>query len=279
MFFVMKSAVTPILGKSSSIGMKLVKILDCDNVHSVNSDTLISRDSHVNRLGDPILSQYLDVFNGLGELPGEYTIQIRPNSVPIVNPPRRLPVSLRNVVKTELDMMVDKQIIAPVTEPTPWVSSMVVAQKKDGRVRICLDPQHLNKVIMRSHYPLPTIEEVTTRLTNAKVFSVLDAKTGFWQVKLTDASSYLTTFNTPFGRYRWKRMPFGISSAPEVWQQKMNELVEGLSGVEVIADDFLICGFGANLKDATVNHDINLQQFLQRAKERGLKLNREKVKL
>ena len=132
---------------------------------------------------------------------------------------------------------------------------------------------------MRSHYPLPTIEEVTTRLTNAKVFSVLDAKTGFWQVKLTDASSYLTIFNTPFGHYWWRRMPFGISSAPEVWQQKMNELVEGLSGVEVIADDFLICGFGANLKDATVNHDINLQQFLKRAKERGLKLNCEKVKL
>ena len=63
---------------------------------------------------------------------------------------------------------------------------------------------------MRSHYPLPTIEEVTTRLTNAKAFSVLDAKTGFWQVKLTEASSYLTTFNTPFGRYRWKRMPFGV---------------------------------------------------------------------
>ena len=114
----MKSAVTPILGKSSSIGMKLVKILDCDNVHLVNSDTPKSR------LSDPILSQYDDVFSGLGELPGEYTIQIRPNSVPIVNPPRRLPVSLRNVVKAELDMMVDKQIIAPVTEPTPWVSSM-----------------------------------------------------------------------------------------------------------------------------------------------------------
>jgi len=73
---------------------------------------------------------------------------------------------------------------------------MVVAQKKDGRVRICLDPKHLNRSIMRCHYLLSTIEEVTTRLTNAKVFSVLDAKTGFWQVKLTEASSFLTTFNT-----------------------------------------------------------------------------------
>ena len=277
-FFVMKSAVTPILGKNSSIGMKLVQILDCDNIHSVNTQTEGPRNPP-EVLSDPILCQYCDVFKGLGEIPGEYSIQVKPDTVPVVNPPRRLPVSLRNVVKTELDLMVDKEIIAPVTEPTPWVSSMVVAQKKDGKVRICLDPKHLNNAIMRSHYPLPIIEEVTTRLTKAKVFSVLDAKTGFWQVRLSEASSYLTTFNTPFGRYRWKRMPFGISSAPEVWQQKMNELVEGLSGVEVIADDFLICGCGANTREATVNHDINLQQFLQRAKERGLILNREKVKL
>ena len=217
-FFIMKSSVMPILGKDSSVGIKLVQILDCDDIHSISSDAPNSRSSQ--SLSDPILQQYHDVFSGLGELPGEYTIQTKANSVPVINPPRRLPVSLRNVVKAELDMMVDKEIIAQVTEPTPWVSSMVVAQKKDGRVRICLDPQHLNRAIMRCHYPLPTIEEVTTRLTNAKVFSVLDAKTGFWQVKLAEVSSYLTTFNTPFGRYRWKRMPFGISSAPEVWQQK-----------------------------------------------------------
>jgi len=171
--------------------------------------------------------------------------------------------------------MVTKQIISPVTEPTPWVSSMVVAQKKDGKVHICL---HLNKAIMRSHYPLPTIEEVTTRLANVKYFSVLDAKTGFWQVQITEQFSYLT-FNTPFGRYWWNRMPFGISSAPEVWQQKMHEIVEGLSGVEVIADDFLICGFGATKEQAIANHDFNLRLFLDRARKRGLKLNREKIKL
>ena len=73
-------------------------------------------------------------------------------------------------------------------------------------------------------------------------------------------------------------MPFGISSAPEVWQQKMNEVVEGLSGVEVIADDFLICGFGASKEEATANHNSNLHSFLDRARERGLKLNPEKVK-
>ena len=132
---------------------------------------------------------------------------------------------------------------------------------------------------MRSHYPLPTIEEVTTRLTNAKLFTVLDAKSGFWQVELDEPSSYLTTFNTPFGRYWWKRIPFGINSAPEVWQQRMNQLIEGLSGVEVIADDFLICGFGESAEEAQASHDANLCSFLDRAREKGLKLNLEKVKL
>ena len=276
-FFIMKSQVTPILGKSTCIGMKLIKILDCDTIHSFKEATLAYSTEQLK--SDPILSKFADIFEGLGELPGEYKIQLKPDAIPIVNPPRRLPVALRSVVKMELDTMVSKEIITPVTEPTPWVSSMVVTQKKNGKIRICLDPQHLNKAMMRCHYPLPTIEEVATRLTNAKVFSVLDAKSGFWQVKLEEAASYLTTFNTPFGRFRWRRMPFGISSAPEVWQQRMNELVEGLKGVEVIADDFLICGFGATKEEAIMSHDDNLCCFLERARKRSLKLNPDKVRL
>ena len=269
-FYVVKSKVVPILGKDACVGMGLVKILDCDSINMVKEASI---------LGDSVLKQYADVFDGLGELPGEYTLRLHPDIAPVVHPPRKLPVALREIVKTELDAMTVKGIITPVTEPTKWVSSMVVVQKKNGKVRICLDPRNLNQAIMRSHYPLPTIEEVATRLTNAKVFSVLDAKTGFWQVKLDEASSYLTTFNTPFGRYRWKRMPFGINSAPEVWQQRMNEIAEGLKGVEVIADDFLVCGFGDTKEDALANHDSNLCCFLHRARSRGLRLNLEKVKL
>ena len=90
-------------------------------------------------------------------------------------------------------------ILAPVSEPTRWVLSMVVVEKKNNKIRICYDPGDLNRAIMRSHYPLPTIEQVAAHLNKAKVFTVLDAKTGFWQVKLDQQSSYLTTFNTPFG--------------------------------------------------------------------------------
>ena len=120
---------------------------------------------------------------------------------------------------------------------------------------------------------------VTNQIIKAKVFSVLDAKSGFWQVKLLESSSYYTTFNTLFGRFRWLRMPFGISSAPEVWQRKMNEAIEGLCGVEVIADDFLVCGFGDTILEAIKDHDQNLTAFLQRCRKLNLTLNPQKVKL
>ena len=116
--------------------------------------------------------------------------------------------------------------MAPVTEPTPWISSMVAVPKSDGRLRICLDPKDLNQAIQREYYPLPTIEEIATRLYGAKVFTVLDVRNGFWHIPLDDESSLLTTFNAPFGRYRWRRMLFGISSAPEVFQRRMQRCEE-----------------------------------------------------
>ena len=182
-------------------------------------------------------------------------------------------MALRDKLKAELDKLTDLSIITPVTTPTPWVSSMVAAAKPNGKIRLCLDPKDLNKAIQREHYPLPTIEEVATRLHGAKLFTKLDVRNGFWHVALDDKSSYLTTFNTPFGRYRWLRMPFGIRSAPEVFQRRMHELVEGMDNIEVVADDFVIIGYGETMQEAARDHDTTLISFLKRCKERGLKLN------
>ena len=164
-------------------------------------------------------------------------------------------------------------------KPTPWISSLVIDPKKNGTLRLCLDPKDLNKAILRENYPLPTIEDVATRLHGAKVFSILDVSCGFWHVELDEASSHITTFHTPFGRYRWKRMPFGISSAPEVFQRRMHELIEDLHGVEVIADDFMVVGFGDNEEQATKSHDTNLESFMKRCEEKGIHLNAEKAQL
>ena len=122
------------------------------------------------------------------------------------------------------------------------VSSLVLVNKPN-KLRICIDPQDLNKALQRAHYPLPTIEEVATRLSKARVFSGLDAKNGFWQVQLDSESSYLTTFNTPFGRYCWLRLPFGIKTAPEEYQRRIHESLQNLiNGIEDIVDDILCVG-------------------------------------
>ena len=101
---------------------------------------------------------------------------------------------------------------------------------------------------------MPTIQNTATRLNGAKVFSVLDAKSGFWHFKLEEDSKHLATFHTPFKRYRWFSMPFGISSASQVFQHHIHELNEGLRGTEVIGDDFTTGSFGDTLEEALHNH-------------------------
>ena len=112
----------------------------------------------------PVLGEYTDVFEGLGCLAGNYRIEIDPTVKPVVHPPRRVPCALREDVKDELTRMVGDGIMAPATEPTLWVSSMIAVKKKNNKLRICLDPRDLNKAIQRSHHPLPTLEDVATRL-------------------------------------------------------------------------------------------------------------------
>ena len=175
--------------------------------------------------------------------------------------------------------MVKAEIIRPVSTPTSWISSLVIVAKANGKLRLCIDPKDLNTAIRREIYHLPTIEEIATRLKGAKYFTVLDVRSGFWHVKLSESSSQLTTFNTPKGRYQWLRMPFGISSAPEVFQRRMHEIIEGLVGVEVVADDFCVVGFGDTLREAAANHDRNLLDFLERCKEKGLRLSADKFQL
>ena len=134
-------------------------------------------------------------------------LQTNPEVAPVQHTPRKMPVALKKEIKAKLDEMEKRGIITPVTEPTDWISSMVVV-KKGTKLRICLSPSDLNKALKRSHYPMPTIEEILPKLHNAKVFSVLDAADGYNQCRLDKGSSYLTTFWTPFQRYRWLRMPF-----------------------------------------------------------------------
>ena len=165
-------------------------------------------------------------YAGLGCLPGEYHMEIDDTVKPVQHQPRRVAVALKPELQKKIDELERKGVLAKVTTPTDWISSTVVVRKPSGKLRICLDPHDLNRALKRPHYPMPAVEEILPHLSNEKVFSILDAKDGFWQVKLDEESSYLTTFWTPFGRYCWPRMPFGISTAPEEFQRRQHELFE-----------------------------------------------------
>ena len=145
----------------------------------------------------------------------DYNIVLKKDALPVIHPPRRVPLALQEKLRKTLNDLVNKKVITPVVTPTDWVSSLVITEKKNKELRLYLDPKDLNKSIKRSHYPLPTFEEIVPDLKEAKVFSTFDARNGFWQIKLSEKSSHYTTFNTPFGRYRWLRLPFGVCSASE----------------------------------------------------------------
>lgn len=157
-----------------------------------------------------VLKAFPDVFNGdIGTLPGSVRLTIKPDAEPVLRPPKRLPVELRDQVKQELDRLVGVGVLAPVDEPTDWVNQMAIATKRDGSLRICIDPRSLNLALKREHYQLPVLDDILPDLAKAKVFSKVDLSHGYWHCTLEEESSLLTTFSTPFGRYRWRRLPFG----------------------------------------------------------------------
>ncbi|CAB3997530.1 RNA-directed DNA polymerase from transposon BS, partial [Paramuricea clavata] len=154
---------------------------------------------------------YQDVFEDLGTLGPALHLEVDPEMSPVQLPPRKIPESLKQPLREHLDELVKLEVIERVDYPTDWVSAIVVAPKPNGKIRLCLDPRPLNKALKRCHHPIPTIDDVLPELSNAKVFTKVDCSNGYWQVELDEESSLLTTFNTPFGRFKWQRMPFGIS--------------------------------------------------------------------
>ena len=141
------------------------------NFHLKTDETLKSEltDSTPRPTGDPqarakILSEFNDVFQGIGCLEGTYKINIDSSAQPVVHPPRRIPINLHDQLKCELDSLVDQGIISPVTYPTDWVNSCVCVTKNNGSIRLCIDPRDLNRAVKRPHYVTPTLEDVLSRL-------------------------------------------------------------------------------------------------------------------
>jgi len=262
-FVVVEGDRTPLIGHSAAEQMKLIEVRE-ENLKRV---------LHV-KVSDSIIANFEDVFDGkLGNIPGTVTLRTNPDSVPVIMPASRTPVAIRPKLKVELDEMVTQGIIAPVNELTPWVSQLVITQKKDGNLRLCIHPMHLNKALQRELFTLPILEDVLHELGQSRIFSKADLASGFWHIQLDEPSSLLTTFQTCFGRYRWLRLPFGTSVSSEIFAKKLLEALDGLPGVICIADDIVIHA------KTEQEHDSYLEQFLTRCRETGIKLNKGKFEL
>ena len=143
--------------------------------------------------------------------------------------------------------------------------------KINGRVRICGDFVQLNRAVQREVYQMPSTEETLAKLAGAKIVTKLDANSGFWQRKLSGSCKLLTTFITPWGRYCFRRLPFGISSAPEHLQKVMSRILDGLPGQVCQVDYILIFG------ETQEQHDHRLADVLERLQKANVTLN-EKTK-
>ena len=165
-----------------------------------------------------LLCQYKDCFEGIGCFKGEFHITLDPEVPPVIHPPRRVPEALREPLKKELESLVQQGIITTVDEPTDWVNLLVCVTKSNGTLRLCLDPKDLNHAIKRPHHRTPTLDDILPKLSGAKYFSIVDARSGYWNIKLDHESSLYTTFNSPHGRYRFLRLPFGLICAQDIFQ-------------------------------------------------------------
>ena len=261
-FYIVEADNRTVLSLETCKQLNLIKVM-----HSLKSDNLVSGCST-----EQIKENFNKVFQGLGKLDECYRMKLDPQAVPVAQVPRKIPAMLRGKLKQELDRMEKEQVIVKVDEPTDWVHNPVIVEKPNGKLRVCLDPRELNKYLKREQYQLPTWEEISSRLHGARFFSILDANQGYWQIPLDDESSILTTFNTPFGRYRFLRMPFGIHLAQEIFHKRVNHLFEDLEGVETDIDDILVW------EKTIEEHDQRLQAALDRTKMIGMTLNPDKCK-
>ena len=171
------------------------------------------------------MARFPDIFEGIGKFPGKpYEIQLDLRVPPKQTLCRPIPIHLKESIKTEIDKMLKAGLFKPVQEATPWIYSFVLVKgtHMQGKLKlqICLDPTNLNKAIIREPYYFKSPEDISHFLANSTVMTVLDCKKGYWHQELDKASSYLTTFNTEFGRYRYTVMLFGATVAGDVFPEK-----------------------------------------------------------
>ena len=222
----------PILGKDACQSMHLVKRVHVDGVTSHSKG--ITKDD--------LLTDYSDVFSGVGIFEQEYDIEVYPSVRPVIQAPRKMPYAKYDQLKETITKLEEEGIIASVDKPTDWVHNLVITEKRNGSLRICLDPRPLNKAIKREMYQIPTPSDVQSQLHGKKIFTVIDMKYGFWHVRLSEKIILPVHIPHAMGpetvHANAVRNKFCQRSHAE---EKLADILRAdIAGVHIIADDMII---------------------------------------
>ena len=209
----------------------------------------------------PTVSDFPDVFPE--ELPGlpphreiEFSIDVIPGATPAsITPYRMAPLELKEL-KLQLQELLEKGFIRPSV--SPWEAPVLFVKKKDGTLRLCIDYRQLNKLIVKNKYPLPRIDDLFDQLKGASIFSKIDLRSGYHQLRIKDADVHKTMFRTRYGHYEFLVMPFGLTNAPAAFMDLMNRVFRPYVDqfVVVFIEDILVYS-----KDRE-SHDTHIQVVL-----------------
>ena len=215
--------------------------------------------------------QQKGLFKGLGKVHNvSHQITVRNDAKPVACFPRRLPPALVQEVKKELDNLVEEGVIRKIEEPTSWSSPLVIVKKPNNKIRICMDLRSLNKAIQRPNFEIPNPDDIFASISGSSCYSKLDCKNAFHQIPVHPDSQPLLTFSTFAGRYCWSRLPYGIKSAPEIFQKILSDILCNIPHTYMFFDDILIA------TSSQEEHKEVLAQVFKALFDHGLTLNYEK---
>ena len=208
---------------------------------------------------------------GVGSLQGyQAKITLSADAKAQFHRPRLVPYTLQQKVEEELNRLQEEGIIQPV-ENSEWAAPIVIVRKADNSIRICGDYKvTINPYLEMDNYPMPNAQDLFASLAGGRFFTRLDMKQAYMQMRVDASSQRYLTINTARGLFAYTRIPFGISTAPGIWQRAMDNVLTGMAGVSCYLDDILIVG------QSKEQHDERLHQVLKRLRQAGLRLKREK---
>lgn len=204
----------PLLGRSAIQALNLVKI------HAVGEGPVKERESILQEFED-IFQEELGVFNDY-----EYDIKVNKEVPPKVQRQRPVPAPLESRLKEEIERMIREDVIEQASGSS-WVSPVHIVYKENGELRICVDLREANKAVIRERFPIPRIQDLLRQLSGATMFSTLDLRKAYWQIRLSEESREITSFMAAGKVYQFKRLLFGLASAPEAYQRVMSIVCKG----------------------------------------------------